>query len=64
LEGTYNDHQVQLPDRFKAEQKLKHVVKTSSHFSNSEKGNADQRTTKWNLRNKDRVNLGFAWQLL
>ena len=25
LEGTYNDHLVQLPDQFRADQKLKHV---------------------------------------
>ncbi|PKU36123.1 aryl hydrocarbon receptor nuclear translocator-like protein 2 isoform x1 [Limosa lapponica baueri] len=27
LEGTYNDHLVQVPDHFRAAQKLKHVVK-------------------------------------
>ena len=27
LEGTYNDHRVQLPDHFRADQKLKHVIK-------------------------------------
>jgi len=27
LEGTYNNHLVQLPDRFRADQKLQHVVK-------------------------------------
>ena len=27
LEGTYNDHRVQLPDSLRADQKLKHVVK-------------------------------------
>ena len=27
LEGTYKDHQVQLPDHFRADQKLKYVVK-------------------------------------
>jgi len=26
LEGTYNDHLVQLPDHFMADQKLKHVI--------------------------------------
>jgi len=25
LEGTYNNHLVQLPDHFRADQKLKHV---------------------------------------
>jgi len=25
LKGTYNDHLVQLPDQFRADQKLKHV---------------------------------------
>jgi len=27
LEGTYNDHLVELPDHFRADQKLKHVIK-------------------------------------
>jgi len=27
LEGTYNDHLVQLPDQFRADQKLKRVIK-------------------------------------
>jgi len=27
LEGTYSDHLVQLPDQFRADQKLKHVIK-------------------------------------
>jgi len=27
LEGTYYDHLVQLPDHFRADQKLKHVFK-------------------------------------
>jgi len=27
LEGTYNNHLVQLPDHFRADQKFKHVVK-------------------------------------
>ena len=27
LEGTYNNHLVQLPDHFRADQKIKHVIK-------------------------------------
>lgn len=27
MEGTYNNHLVQLPDQFEAEQKLKHIIK-------------------------------------
>ena len=27
LDGTYNDHLLQLPDQFRADQKLKHVTK-------------------------------------
>jgi len=27
LEGTYNNHPVQLPDQFRADQKLKHIIK-------------------------------------
>ena len=27
LKGTYNNHLVQLPDHFRADQKLKHIVK-------------------------------------
>ena len=27
LEGTYNDHLVQLPDQFRADQKLKYIIK-------------------------------------
>jgi len=27
LEGTYNDYLVQLPDHFRADQKLKYVIK-------------------------------------
>jgi len=27
LEGTFKDHQVQLPEHFKANQKLKHIIK-------------------------------------
>lgn len=28
LEGTYNDHLVQLPDPFRADQKFKHIIKS------------------------------------
>jgi len=27
LAGTYNDHLAQLPDKFSADEKLKHVIK-------------------------------------
>ena len=27
LEGTYSDHLVQLPDQFRADQRLRHVIK-------------------------------------
>jgi len=27
LEGTYNNHLVQLPDHFRADKKLEHVIK-------------------------------------
>ena len=32
LEGTYNNHLVQLPDHFRADQKLKHIIKGTAQM--------------------------------
>jgi len=31
LERTYEDHWIQLPDHFRAHQKLKHIIEDTAH---------------------------------
>lgn len=32
IEGTYNNHLVQMPDHFEAEQKLKHIIEGTEYL--------------------------------